>query len=321
MRLSSLFEDFCSYLSVERGCSPRTVVTYRKYFGYFLVFAKTEVPGNAVLREHFTPELCRRYQYSMAQRGLEAASIRVRLAVLASFGKWSARRGRLSVNPLDMVTRPRRKSRLPVVPRWTAVETILGRCRKLRDKAIVALLGYGGLRRSEVVSLDVGDYDSDFGLRRVKGKGEQEAAVALPEVARRIVDEYLEAGRQVRRALVPGAVQEVAGAVASAAHGPTPGLEAHQGHGTAFRGPRASSACLPACVWRRAPGALRRQPQGRAGAPPAPGHRHDRDVHADRAARHAEGRGRVRRGSARKEWNPARPPGDGYTGRLSSQNG
>jgi site-specific recombinase XerC len=153
-----------------------------------VAFAKTEVPGNAVLREHFTPELCRRYQYSMAQRGLEAASIRVRLAVLASFGKWSARRDRLSVNPLDMVTRPRRKSKLPVVPRWTAVETILGRCRKLRDRAVVALLGYGGLRRSELVSLDVGDYDSEFGLRRVKGKGEQEAAVALPQVARRMVD-------------------------------------------------------------------------------------------------------------------------------------
>jgi integrase len=65
---------------------------------------------------------------------------------------------------LDLVTRPRRKAKLPVVPRWTAVETILGQCRKLRDKAVVALLGYGGLRRCEVVALDVGDYDSEFGL-------------------------------------------------------------------------------------------------------------------------------------------------------------
>jgi hypothetical protein len=41
-----------------------------------------------------------------------------------------------------MVTRPRRKSKLPVVSRRTAVETILGRCRWLRDKAVVALLVY-----------------------------------------------------------------------------------------------------------------------------------------------------------------------------------
>jgi hypothetical protein len=62
MRRSRLLEDFCSYLSVERGCSPRTVVTYRKYFSYFLTFATAEVPGNTDLREHFTPELCCRYQ-------------------------------------------------------------------------------------------------------------------------------------------------------------------------------------------------------------------------------------------------------------------
>ena len=86
-----------------------------------------------------------------------------------------------------------------MVPRWTAVETILGRCWKLRDGAVVALLGYGGLRRSEVVALDVGDYDADFGLRRVKGKGEYEAAVALPEVARTILDEYLERERPAAR--------------------------------------------------------------------------------------------------------------------------
>jgi site-specific recombinase XerC len=39
--------------------------------------------------------------------------------------------------------------------------------------------------------LDVGDYISEFGLRRVCGKGGYEASVPLPEVARRIVSEYL----------------------------------------------------------------------------------------------------------------------------------
>jgi hypothetical protein len=40
----------------------------------------------------------------------------------------------------------------------------------------------------------VGDYDADFGLRRVKGKGEYEAAVALPEDrlrSRRVALDYL----------------------------------------------------------------------------------------------------------------------------------
>jgi len=52
-------------------------------------------------------------------------------------------------------------------------------------------MAYGGLRRSEVVALDIGDYAPEFGLRRVHGKGGHEAAVPLPEMAKVIVSEYL----------------------------------------------------------------------------------------------------------------------------------
>jgi integrase/recombinase XerD len=53
-----------------------------------------------------------------------------------------------------------------------------------QGKALLALMTYGGLRRAEIASLDVGDFVRDFGLRRVLGKGRSEAAVPLPEVAR-----------------------------------------------------------------------------------------------------------------------------------------
>jgi site-specific recombinase XerD len=64
-------------------------------------------------------------------------------------------------------------------------------CSRLRDRALVALMTYGGLRRSEIASLNVEDYVPDFGLRRVLGKGGHEAVVPLPEVARAMVSDYL----------------------------------------------------------------------------------------------------------------------------------
>jgi integrase/recombinase XerC len=151
--------------------------------------------GGAVLVSDFSSELCRAYHYDLAARGLQTNSIRVRLATLGSFGKWVVRHGRLEQNPLDQLTRPRRKKRLPAVPRWEVVEDLLARCSRPRDRAILALLAYGGLRRSEVVALDVGDYLPEFGLRRVCDKGGHEASVPLPEVARGIVSEYLAAER------------------------------------------------------------------------------------------------------------------------------
>ena len=200
MRLSSLFEEFCSYLSVERGCSSRTVVTYRKYFSYFLTFATTDVPGNAVLREHFTPELCRRYQYSMAQRGLEAASIRVRLAVLASFGKWSARRGKLSINqPVGYDDATEKEVQ---AAHGAAVDGGRDDPRPMLEAPGRGGRGPTGLRRPAAIR---GRRARRGGLRRglwpaqSEGQGGYEAAVALPEVARTILDEYLERERPAAR--------------------------------------------------------------------------------------------------------------------------
>jgi integrase len=59
----------------------------------------------------------------------------------------------------------------------------------------VALMCYGGLRRAEIVALDMGDVAPGSGLRRVQGKGGVEAAVPLPEVAQRILTNYMASER------------------------------------------------------------------------------------------------------------------------------
>ena len=194
MRLSALFDEFCHYLRVEKEVTPRTIQTYRWCFGDFLGFVTKQV-GGTVLVTQFTSEVCRAYQYDLAARRLQTNSIRVRLATLGSFGKWAVRRDKLARSPLDGLTRPRRKTRLPRVPRWEIVERLLGDCADLRDRALVALMCYGGLRRSEIVALNVGDVAPEFGLRRVLGKGGHEAAVPLPKRARSILAEYLTAQR------------------------------------------------------------------------------------------------------------------------------
>src|SRR6266481_10084449 len=178
MRLSALFEEFCHFLRVEKGATPATIATYRWCFGDFQAVVMKQV-GGTVLLSHFTEETCRRYQYDLAGRELKSGTIRVRLATLGSFGKWMVRRDKLVRNPVDRLTRPRRKARVPAVPTWETVKTLLQQC-SLRERAILAPMAYGGLRRGEVAALDVGDVAHDFGLRRVRGKGGHEVPVALP---------------------------------------------------------------------------------------------------------------------------------------------
>jgi len=202
MRLSALFEEFCQYLRVEKEAAPSTIGTYRWCFNDFLQFATQDV-GGTVLTTHFTVDRCRAYQYDLVDaRKLKPNTVRLRLATLGSFGKWAARRRKVAENPLDLLTRPRRRARLPLVPRWETVEAVL-RLSDLRERALVSLMAYGGLRRSEIVALDVADYAPDFGLRRVCSKGGHEAAVPLPEVARETLSDYIAKERADTRSTEP----------------------------------------------------------------------------------------------------------------------
>jgi len=141
MRLSALFDEFVQFLRVEKGATHRSIGTYRWCFGDFLEFARGRV-GGTVLINHFTAELCRAYQYDLSARGLAISTIRLRLATLGSFGKWAVRRERLDRNPLDLLTRPQRKERLPHTPRWATVEKLIAQSSDGRQRAILALMAY-----------------------------------------------------------------------------------------------------------------------------------------------------------------------------------
>lgn len=61
-----------------------------------------------------------------------------------------------------------------------------------RDAAIIALLRGTGLRRAEMVSLDVADYDATSGALVVRrGKGQKDRVVYVPAGARSALDEWI----------------------------------------------------------------------------------------------------------------------------------
>jgi site-specific recombinase XerD len=60
-----------------------------------------------------------------------------------------------------------------------------------RDRALLALLYGGGLRRAEVASLELADLEGEAVALRVRGKGDRERRVPLPGGARRAVLAWL----------------------------------------------------------------------------------------------------------------------------------
>jgi site-specific recombinase XerC len=79
-----------------------------------------------------------------------------------------------------------------------AEQVVIGESR-LRNRAILAVLVYTGLRRGEVVRLDIGSLqrEGDIALR-VRGKGNKERVVGLPSQAVEAIDAYLATRRGVK---------------------------------------------------------------------------------------------------------------------------
>lgn len=61
----------------------------------------------------------------------------------------------------------------------------------IRDAAMLAVLYGTGLRRSELVRLDIGDFDSESGVLTIRGKGKQMRAAYIVEEARLVLDRWL----------------------------------------------------------------------------------------------------------------------------------
>jgi len=61
-----------------------------------------------------------------------------------------------------------------------------------RDRALLALVYSGGLRRAEAVALDLGDYDPGTGAIRVLGKGRKERVIYARNGTREALDRWIE---------------------------------------------------------------------------------------------------------------------------------
>ena len=196
MTLSSLHREFLRHCEIEKRLAPQTITAYHSDFAQFLGYLLDGRPGPArrdSLRA-FTTAGLRDYQRHMATERWRTNTLRRRLVELGCFGAWLVDRGYLTRNPVRALTVPKRERHLPRVLEWQQAEAAVAAERHPRDRAILALLAFAGLRRGEVIAASIGDYSRESRSLRVQGKGNKDRVVPLHTVAKEAVDVYL-AGR------------------------------------------------------------------------------------------------------------------------------
>ena len=186
---------FLRALEGERGVSPHTLIAYRRDVTRFVRFLKQESVGTW---DAVTAPIARRYVASLDRRVARSAIAR-NLSALRTLFRFLYREGRVSRNPLALITAPKQAPRLPKVLTPDEIAAVLGAPDTstpggLRDRALLEVLYATGLRVGELVSLRLADLSLADELR-VLGKGRRERIVLMGAPAQEALARYLDEGR------------------------------------------------------------------------------------------------------------------------------
>jgi site-specific recombinase XerD len=187
-------EAYSITMRLERGRSVRTVTEYEQDIRSFASFVGSREALLAAEQNDI-----RRFVVSlMSDRGYKAGGVRRKLAAIRSFYGYLVMEKLRDANPADGVPTPKLEMRLPKVLSESEVNkvlntTVAGRSDelRLRDRAMMELLYASGIRRAELVGLNVEDVDLEQRMALVLGKGNKERRVFFNEVAADAIRQYL----------------------------------------------------------------------------------------------------------------------------------
>jgi len=193
--------EFAGYLRLERGQSARTAEEYARdveAFGEFLEPGHPKTAPFFKLPAATTSDIRRFVMELMGPRKYTATSVRRKIAALRSFFSLQKREGRRADNPAQDVPPPKAAKRLPQVMSEAEVGKLLrtrvagkSDSQRLRNAAIMELLYASGIRRAELVGLNVSDVDIERRTMRVLGKGNKQRMVFMNEAAASAIRAYL----------------------------------------------------------------------------------------------------------------------------------
>jgi site-specific recombinase XerD len=198
---ADILDAFASFLrlNVAQGdASPETIRSYHAHVGQFVDWCGDHGVNPAMATE----EELERYRAYLTGAGYERGTIGVKLSVVRRLYQAATWRGLRTDNPAAGLKAPKergaRADRVKYLPlagfRLLMDAPDKGTMRGKRDRAILALLGYHGLRVSEVASLTVDDLHlGDPAWVTVTGKGNKTRQVYLTTTTRKTLETWLAA--------------------------------------------------------------------------------------------------------------------------------
>lgn len=189
--------NYMNYLAVEKGLSKNTLESYRRDLVKFIAFMNQTQINKP---EEVDREALNIFIADLKKKGRATSTISRCIASIRSFFNYLLQEGFIAKNPTLELESPKLEKKLPRVLTTGEVDRLLaqpvvGENNGLRDKAMLELLYASGIRVSELVSLNISDFDPRVGFLRCSGKGMKERIVPIGSLAINSVNNYLAGSR------------------------------------------------------------------------------------------------------------------------------
>jgi integrase/recombinase XerD len=196
-------KSFLNHLAVEKGFSDNTIDAYRNDLNQLADFIE-----EVAIAQGYSPEWSRvdrnlliNFILNLKERNYAPATVARKVAAVKSFFEFLVADGIIRTDPTENLSSPKVGKSLPKPLSADEVEALLAAPARLsspeakRDVAMIELLYAGGMRVSEMISLNMGDANIEAGYVRCLGKGSKERIIPIHQEATRAIREYIEEAR------------------------------------------------------------------------------------------------------------------------------
>ena len=185
-------KEYLIFISQVKNLSKNTTNAYERDLKKLAKFINDLNLSNY---SEINNEICSAWIGNLYSQDNNPRSIQRHLSSAKGFFRFLKKNNLIESSPFELVSAPKSPSNLPEVLSPEDVEQLLNfkpsNLIEIRDMAIVELMYSSGLRVSETVNINMGDFEEDMTFLRVLGKGAKTRIVPLGRFAVTAINNWI----------------------------------------------------------------------------------------------------------------------------------
>lgn len=178
-------QPFIDFIRQEKRYSEHTILSYSKDLDQFQVFCRLQYQLDDI--DHINYQIIRSWIVHLMNEKISAKSVNRKISTLRSYYKYLLKRQIIKSNPVYGIQGPKTPKRNPVFVPESQINTLFDKLKfpedfeGQRDKMILELFYFTGMRKAELIGLKITDIDFNQKTVKVLGKRNKERLIpAIP---------------------------------------------------------------------------------------------------------------------------------------------